>query len=96
MLIIPCPWCGPRDLTEFRYGGEAGVERPLEPARCSDQQWSEYLFYRNNLKGPQWERWMHAHGCRQWFDLLRDNTSHDVLETRPAPFTANTRLEEGS
>ena len=23
MLLIPCPWCGPRDEAEFRYGGQA-------------------------------------------------------------------------
>ncbi|MGZ8625813.1 MAG: sarcosine oxidase subunit delta, partial [Actinomycetota bacterium] len=23
MLLIPCPWCGPRDEVEFRYGGQA-------------------------------------------------------------------------
>ena len=28
MLNIPCPWCGPRDETEFHYGQEAGVEYP--------------------------------------------------------------------
>ncbi|MBL8960475.1 MAG: sarcosine oxidase subunit delta, partial [Gemmatimonadetes bacterium] len=22
MLQIPCPWCGPREEEEFRYGGE--------------------------------------------------------------------------
>jgi hypothetical protein len=23
MLLIPCPWCGPRDASEFTCGGEA-------------------------------------------------------------------------
>ena len=23
MLLIRCPWCGPRDETEFHYGGQA-------------------------------------------------------------------------
>ena len=27
MLLIPCPWCGPRDEVEFRYGGEAHIAR---------------------------------------------------------------------
>ncbi len=28
MLLIPCPWCGPRDETEFTYGGEAHIVAP--------------------------------------------------------------------
>ncbi|HEX9342090.1 MAG TPA: sarcosine oxidase subunit delta, partial [Actinomycetota bacterium] len=28
MLLLPCPWCGPRDEAEFRYGGQAGIAYP--------------------------------------------------------------------
>ena len=28
MLIIECPYCGPRDQSEFSNGGEAHVKRP--------------------------------------------------------------------
>ena len=31
MLLIPCPWCGERDETEFSYGGQAGVRVPVRP-----------------------------------------------------------------
>ena len=31
MLLIPCPCCGPRDATEFRYGGQAGIAYPADP-----------------------------------------------------------------
>ena len=31
MLIIECPYCGQRDESEFSYGGEAHIARPLEP-----------------------------------------------------------------
>ena len=31
MLLIPCPWCGPRDEVEFRYGGQAGSVVPGRP-----------------------------------------------------------------
>ena len=33
MLLIPCPWCGPRDETEFPCGGEAHIARPDRPDR---------------------------------------------------------------
>jgi sarcosine oxidase delta subunit len=29
MLLIPRPWCGERDDTEFRCGGEASLRRDL-------------------------------------------------------------------
>lgn len=89
MLRIPCPWCGLRDLTEFRFGGEAGVLRPLQPDQSSDEQWADYLYYRNNLNGPQVERWVHAYGCRQWFELSRDTHSHqfaaDIIVAEDQP-----------
>ena len=31
MLSIPCPWCGPRDENEFRYGGPGGDRLPGGP-----------------------------------------------------------------
>ncbi len=31
MLLIPCPNCGPRDETEFHYGGQAHVRLPRKP-----------------------------------------------------------------
>ena len=35
MLLIACPWCGPRDEDEFHYGGQAGVAYPADPAALS-------------------------------------------------------------
>ncbi len=80
MLRVPCPWCGPRDLVEFRCGGESGVLRPPQPAACTDREWADYLYYRNNLKGQQVERWVHLYGCRQWFELHRDNLTHEWID----------------
>ena len=79
MLLISCPWCGPRDETEFRYGGQAHVAYPSVPAELDDRQWAEYVFYRENPKGPFAERWMHSVGCRRWFNVLRDTVSYEVL-----------------
>ena len=36
MLLIPCPWCGPREASEFSYGGEADIARPRDPDTLSD------------------------------------------------------------
>lgn len=81
MLRIPCPWCGTRDETEFVYGGEAHVERPALAA--SDEEWTAYLYLRVNPLGPLAERWRHARGCGQWFNLRRHTRTHEILAVDP-------------
>jgi heterotetrameric sarcosine oxidase delta subunit len=80
MLRITCPWCGTRDQLEFTCGGEGHVIRPPDPAAVSDEEWADYLFYRQNPRGVHCERWVHAHGCRQWFNVARDTVTHEILE----------------
>ena len=81
MLQIPCPYCGLRDQLEFRFGGEDAVERPGDPSAASDAEWANYLFYRENIKGPHFERWVHAYGCGRWFRLERDTLTHEILHS---------------
>jgi heterotetrameric sarcosine oxidase delta subunit len=79
MLQITCPWCGPRDETEFSYGGEAHIARPEHPERLSDEQWADYLFMRTNPRGLHRERWCHSFGCRRWFNVERDTVSYRIV-----------------
>ena len=79
MLLIPCPYCGPRAELEFSYGGEAHIARPKDPASLSDEQWAAYVYWRKNTKGVFAERWMHAQGCRRWFNVIRDTVSYQIL-----------------
>ena len=79
MLLISCPYCGPRDEIEFSWGGDTEVRRPQ--LSCTDAEWGAYLFERRNTKGVNGERWLHAGGCRQWFKVVRDSTTHAILET---------------
>lgn len=79
MLLISCPWCGERDETEFRYGGEAHIRRPERPDDATDAAWADYLFMRTNHRGPFAERWVHIHGCRRWFNVVRDTVTHEIL-----------------
>ena len=72
MLLIPCPWCGPREETEFSYGGEAHIVRPENPDALSDAGWADYLSMRQNPRGRHLEQWSHAVGCRRWFNIERD------------------------
>ena len=84
MLLIGCPWCGPRDETEFRYGGQAGIVTPTGPDAIEDAAWADYLFMRDNPKGPFDERWCHGSGCRRWFNAVRDTVTSEILATWPA------------
>ena len=80
MLLILCPWCGPRDETEFGCGGEAHIVRPKQPAAVADDDaWADYLFMRTNPKGLHFERWNHSHGCRRWFNVARHTVTDEIL-----------------
>jgi len=78
MLLIPCPWCGDREETEFSYGGQADVAYPADPAALADEEWARYLFVRGNPHGALRERWVHTHGCRRWFVVERDTVTHEI------------------
>lgn len=78
MLLIPCPWCGPREESEFTYGGEAHIVRPPEPDALTDAQWADYLFMRKNPRGLHREQWSHTAGCRRWFNVQRDTVTYQV------------------
>ncbi|MCY4192545.1 MAG: sarcosine oxidase subunit delta [Rhodospirillaceae bacterium] len=77
MLLIQCPYCGPRDESEFDYGGEADIVRPKNPEKLSDSEWADYVFFRTNTKGRFKERWVHTHGCGRWFKIVRNTTTHE-------------------
>jgi heterotetrameric sarcosine oxidase delta subunit len=84
MLTLPCPWCGPRDETEFSHGGQADVSHPADPEALDDLAWSDYLFVRINPAGPIRERWCHSAGCRRWFELVRDTATNEILASSAA------------
>ena len=48
-----------------------------------------HIFFRDNPKGVHLERWRHAYGCGQWFNLARHTVTHEVLSvyamTDPPP-----------
>jgi len=81
MLLIPCPYCGPRPELEFRYAGEAHIARAEDPSLLDDAAWTAYLYVRSNPKGPHSERWQHVHGCGRFFNAVRDTTSDAFAAT---------------
>lgn len=81
MLLVNCPFCGPRAESEFAYGGEGGIARPLNTEGLSDAEWADYLFMRRNPKGAHHEQWRHASGCGKWFHARRDTVSYRFSAT---------------
>lgn len=85
MLLIQCPWCGERAESEFNYGGEAGIVRPVradskdKESWLDDAQWGDYVFMRKNTRGVFREQWVHTHGCRRWFEAERDTVTHQFI-----------------
>ena len=92
MLLITCPWCGPRAEIEFSCGGEAHIARPVDPGSMSDEAWADYLFMRKNPRGVHREQWNHSSGCRRWFNVERDTVTYRITAIykmgEPAPEAA--------
>lgn len=81
MIIIECPFCGPRDECEFVYGGPVREKRPSSTQHLTDDDWLDYLLVPANPIGDVAERWWHARGCGSWITLLRNTVTHEVTIT---------------
>ncbi len=77
-FLIPCPNCGPREATEFSYGGES-TKRPAPDAGGEDL--ARYLYFRQNVSGLQTEWWFHRDGCQRWFIAVRDTLTNRIEQT---------------
>lgn len=82
MIRINCPYCGLRDHSEFRYGGDGSIIYP--PVEGDAEDWQQAVFERKNIKGVQWETWHHVLGCRAWLLVERDTLTHDISSVRLA------------
>jgi len=78
MKIMNCPLNGPRNISEFVWGGEV-KERP-DPASCSDEAWTTHLFLEDNKAGVVAEWWLHA-PTNFWFIAQRNTVTDEVLQT---------------
>jgi len=79
MFLIHCPYCEEhREEEEFHASGEAHLPRPVDPDNCTDQEWGEYLYFRKNPRGVHRELWVHAAGCRKYFNIVRDTVTYKI------------------
>jgi sarcosine oxidase subunit delta len=76
MNRISCPFCGLRDEAEFRYRGDATLQRPAADAPV--EAFAAYVFERDNPKGWHLEWWQHVHGCRRALRVVRHTVSHEI------------------
>ncbi|MEJ1159526.1 sarcosine oxidase subunit delta [Prosthecomicrobium sp. N25] len=81
-MLIPCPYCGPRDAAEFVYRGDAAPKRPPEGA--GEEAAFDYVYLRDNPAGPVEELWWHRAGCQSWLVVGRDTRTHVVSGARLA------------
>jgi sarcosine oxidase, subunit delta len=90
MKIMNCPLNGPRNISEFVWGGEARVMP--DPASIGDREWAEWVFLENNEAGIVREWWYHA-PTAYWFIAERNTVTDEILKTYPATDLFNTRVE---
>ena len=76
-MLIPCPYCGPRDVAEFTYQGDANRVRP-EPGSTDAEAWNVYVYDRLNSAGDHREIWQHSGGCRAHIVLTRSTLTHAI------------------
>lgn len=84
MFQIYCPYCQEkRDEIEFAHAGEAHYVRPTakEQASMSDEDWSRYMFIRDNIRGDTAERWWHQNGCNMFFNAIRNTVTDKLVMT---------------
>ncbi|MGE5476325.1 MAG: sarcosine oxidase subunit delta [Bacteroidales bacterium] len=80
MKIMTCPLNGPRNISEFSYGGEVR-ERPApgaDPAVVAD-----YLFHKTNQPAVAREWWCHL-PTSYWFIAERNLATDEIVRTYPA------------
>ncbi len=82
-MIIPCPYCGPRDLSEFTYQGDARRTRP-DPTSSDETAWHAWVYVRSNPAGWHREYWQHSGGCRAHLVVHRNTLTHEIGEVHLA------------
>lgn len=78
MKVMTCPLNGPRNISEFTYGGE--LKQMPDPQICTDAEWADYVFNSEDTLGVVREWWMH-NPSSYWFLAERHTGSDEILRT---------------
>jgi sarcosine oxidase subunit delta len=92
VILLPCPYCGPRNASEFRYVGELS-ERP-DPNGTDAEGWRTFLYMRANPAAWATETWYHRAGCRQHLVVERHAVTNEVRNSRLPDAQLRGRQEE--
>ncbi len=76
-MLINCPYCGPRDVSEYAYQGDGNRTRP-DPTSTDVAAWNAYVYDRTNPAGDHREIWQHAGGCRAHLVVMRNTLTHKI------------------
>ncbi len=90
MKILVCPLNGPRNITEFSYGGE--FRDMPDPASCDSRKWAEHVFFDRNEAGVVLEWWLH-NASSYWFLVERNTITDEVIRTFPASDVFGKRIQ---
>jgi methylglutamate dehydrogenase subunit B len=82
-MRIPCPHCGPRDVREFSYLGDATLKRPDPAAPDARERFTEYVYLRDNPAARHRELWYHGSGCQTCLVVTRDVRDHAIFGAHP-------------
>ena len=75
MSRLHCPFCGARELEEFRFR-----KTLAEPGTSACDE----VYLRVNRLTMSWEHWQHVNGCRAWLLVRRNPSDGTVLDIRLA------------
>ena len=89
MKIMTCPLNGPRNISEFAYGGEV---KDLPAPGCDDATWVDYVYLQENLAGVVKEWWYHT-PTAFWFIAERDTRTDTILKTYAASEVFKERVD---
>jgi len=78
MKIMPCPLNGPRNISEFAYGGDVTDLPDVDTA--PDKEWAEHTFYAYNGTGVAKEWWYHI-ASGYWFIAERHRVTDEIIRT---------------
>ena len=90
MKIMNCPLNGPRNISEFTYGGE--LREMPDQNTCSSEEWADYVFNKDNLIGIVREWWMHTPSS-YWFIAERHTATDEIIKTYDAKEIFNQRVD---
>jgi heterotetrameric sarcosine oxidase delta subunit len=80
MILVPCPYCGPRNSDEFAHWGEESTRPAVEGV--GPAEWRAYLYLRRNPAGWTTETWFHRFGCARYFVAERNTVTNEVRAAR--------------